>query len=129
MQLREQTLVFCRVAIFALFACLDTVLRRLMCVPTANLCVMCRCFMVTSYVFLCGFFMVLRNLAKFRHLLEAHDLTRQIFDTINGHLVAEGLMLRDEALVDATLIAAPLSTKNQDKQHDPKMHQSKRNND
>ena len=59
------------------------------------------------------------TLGKFRNLLEAHDLTRQIFETINPHLAAQGLMMREGRIVDATLIAAPPSTKNQDKQRDP----------
>ena len=52
------------------------------------------------------------TLLKFRHLLEAKGLTRQIFDTINGHAV-KGLMMREGAIVDATLIAAPPSIKKQ----------------
>ena len=68
------------------------------------------------------------TLGKFRQLLEAHDLTRQIFDTINAHLAAQGLMMREGTIVDATLIAAPPSTKNSDKQRDPEMHQSKKGN-
>ncbi|MFZ4878871.1 IS5 family transposase, partial [Janthinobacterium sp. Mn2066] len=47
------------------------------------------------------------TLLKFRHLLEANGLTRQIFDTINGHLAEKGLMMREGTIVDATLIAAP----------------------
>jgi IS5 family transposase len=69
------------------------------------------------------------TLLKFRRLLEKHDLTRQIFDTINGHLAAQGLMMREGTIVDATLIAAPPSTKNKDKKRDPEMHQSKKGND
>ncbi|MBB5370434.1 IS5 family transposase [Janthinobacterium sp. K2Li3] len=51
------------------------------------------------------------TLLKFHHLLEANGLTRQIFDTINGHLAEKGLMMREGTIVDATLIAAPPSTK------------------
>jgi IS5 family transposase len=69
------------------------------------------------------------TLANFRHLLEAHDLTRRIFETINAHLAAQGLILREGTIVDATLIAAPPSTKNKDKQREPEMHQSKKGND
>lgn len=61
-------------------------------------------------------------------MLEAHDLIRQIFDTINAHLAAQGLMMREGTIVDATLIAAPPSTKNQDKQRDPEMNHSKKGN-
>jgi len=65
------------------------------------------------------------TLLKFRHLLESKELTRQIFDTINGHLAEKGLMMRDGTIVDARLIAAPSSTKNKDGKRDPEMHQSK----
>ena len=69
------------------------------------------------------------TLLKFRHLLEAKGITRQIFDTINGHLAEKGLMMREGTIVDATLIAAPPSTKNKDGERDPEMHQSKKGND
>jgi IS5 family transposase len=69
------------------------------------------------------------TLLKFRHVLEANELTRQIFDAINGHLAEKGLMMREGTIVDATLIAAPPSTKNKDGKRDPEMHQSKKGND
>src|SRR6266571_4623959 len=69
------------------------------------------------------------TLLKFRHLLEANGLTRKIFDTINAHLAEKGLMMREGTIVDATLIAAPPSTKNKDGERDPEMHQSKKGND
>lgn len=69
------------------------------------------------------------TLLKFRRLLEKHELTRRIFDTINGHLAAKGLIMREGTIVDATLIAASPSTKNKDKSRDPEMHQSKKGND
>ena len=69
------------------------------------------------------------TLLKFRRLLDTHKLTEKIFETINGHLAAKGLMLREGTIVDATLIAAPPSTKNRDKTRDPEMHQSKKGND
>jgi IS5 family transposase len=58
------------------------------------------------------------TLLKFRHLLEANGLTRQIFETINGHLAEKGLMMREITIVDATLIAAPSSIKNKDGKRD-----------
>lgn len=64
----------------------------------------------------------------FRHLLERHQLTESIFNAIAYHLAARGLMLREGTLVDATLIAAPPSTKNKAGQRDPQMHQSKKGN-
>jgi IS5 family transposase len=51
------------------------------------------------------------TLLKFRRLLEKHNLTRRIFDEINGHLAGKGLVMREGTIVDATLIAAPPSTK------------------
>jgi transposase, IS5 family len=69
------------------------------------------------------------TLLKFRRLLEKHNLTRRIFDEINVHLASKGLVMREGTIVDATLIAAPPSTKNHDKERDPEMHQSKKGND
>jgi IS5 family transposase len=65
---------------------------------------------------------------NFRHLLETHDLCKGLFTAINADLAARGLLLRAGTLVDATLIAAPASTKNQAKQRDPEMHQTKKGN-
>ena len=66
------------------------------------------------------------TLLKFRRLLETHDLCKGLFTAINADLTARGLLLREGTLVDATLIAAPSSTKNQAKQRDPEMHQTKK---
>lgn len=68
------------------------------------------------------------TLLKFRHLLETHQLTESIFNTINAHLADQGLLLREGTIVDATLIAAPSSTKNKAGKRDPAMHQSKKGN-
>lgn len=68
------------------------------------------------------------TLLKFRRLLETHDLCKGLFSAINADLTARGLLLREGTLVDATLIAAPPSTKNQDKQRDPEMHQTQKGN-
>jgi len=68
------------------------------------------------------------TLLKFRHLLETHKLTERIFATINAHLASKGLMLKEGTVVDATIIAAPSSTKNQGKERDPEMHQTKKGN-
>ena len=68
------------------------------------------------------------TLLKFRRLLEAHRLTKSIFDTINRHLAAKGLLLKEGTVVDATLIAAPPSVKNRDQARDPDMHQAKKGN-
>lgn len=68
------------------------------------------------------------TLLNFRHLLETHDLCKGLFAAINADLTARGLLLREGTLVDATLIAAPPSTKNKAKQRDPEMHQTKKGN-
>ena len=68
------------------------------------------------------------TLLKFRRLLETHDLCQGLFAAINADLTACGLLLREGTLVDATLIAAPPSTKNAQKQRDPEMHQTKKGN-
>ena len=65
---------------------------------------------------------------KFRRLLEQKDLTASIFSAINAHLAEKGLMMRQGTIVDATIIAAPSSTKNQDGERDPEMHQTKKGN-
>lgn len=68
------------------------------------------------------------TLLKFRRLLETHDLCQGLFTAINADLAARGLLLREGTLVDATLIAAPPSTKNRAKQRDPEMHQTRKGN-
>ena len=68
------------------------------------------------------------TLLKFRRLLETHDLCRAIFAAINADLATRGLLLREGTLVDATLIAAPSSTKNAQRERDPAMHQTKKGN-
>jgi len=68
------------------------------------------------------------TLLKFRRLLETHDLCKGLFTAINADLTARGLLLREGTLVDATLIAAPSSTKNKEKQRDPEMHQTRKGN-
>jgi IS5 family transposase len=66
------------------------------------------------------------TLLKFRRLLEAHGLTKAIFEAINAHLAAKGLLLREGSVVDATIISAPSSTKNDSGRRDPEMHQTKK---
>jgi IS5 family transposase len=66
------------------------------------------------------------TLLKFRRLLELHELTKAIFEKVNEHLGEQGLLMREGTLVDATIIAAPSSTKNQDGERDPEMHQAKK---
>ena len=68
------------------------------------------------------------TILRFRHLLEAHNLSLQMLATVNATLMAKGLLLKQGTVVDATLIAAPSSTKNQDGERDPEMHQTKKGN-
>ncbi len=63
------------------------------------------------------------TIMNFRHLLEKHQLGRAIFTEINNWLTDSGVILKEGTLVDATIIEAPTSTKNKDKQRDPDMHQ------
>ena len=68
------------------------------------------------------------SILRFRHLLEQHQLAEQILATVNATLTDKGLMLREGTVVDATLIAAPSSTKNSTGERDPEMHQTKKGN-
>ena len=68
------------------------------------------------------------TILRFRHRLEKHKLSEQILATVNALLVERGLLLKAGTVVDATLIAAPTSTKNKDKARDPEMHSSKKGN-
>ena len=68
------------------------------------------------------------TLLKFRRKLEEHQLTKAIFEHVNADLQARGLLMREGTLVDATIIAAPPSTKNKDKARDPEMHQTRKGN-
>jgi transposase, IS5 family len=63
---------------------------------------------------------------NFRHWLEQHDLTRVLFDEVGAMLEERGLLMRQGTIVDATIIAAPPSTKNKSKARDPEMRQTKR---
>lgn len=60
-------------------------------------------------------------------LLEANELQKPILETVNAVLCAQGLMMQG-TVVDASIIAAPSSTKNKDKAHDPEMHQTRKSN-
>ena len=66
------------------------------------------------------------SILNFRHLLEEHELTKRMFERINGMLEGKGLLLRSGTIVDATIIAAPSSTKNGTESRDPEMKQTKK---
>jgi len=69
------------------------------------------------------------TLLNFRHLLEANHLGAALFAKVGELLMANGMKLSGGTIVDATLIAAPPSTKNHDKRRDPEMHQVKKGNE
>jgi IS5 family transposase len=68
------------------------------------------------------------TILAFRHLLEKHDLGEQIFETVKAHLKKRGMAMKQGTIIDATLIAAPSSTKNKGGERDPEMHQIKKGN-
>ena len=68
------------------------------------------------------------TILNFRRLLETHDLARQMLEQVNTFLSRKGLSLRGGTIVDATIIAAPSSTKNGDGRRDPEMHQTRKGN-
>jgi IS5 family transposase len=66
------------------------------------------------------------TILRFRHLLEQHGLTHGIFDAVADLLEARRLLLRSGTIVDATIIAAPSSTKNASASRDPEMKQTRK---
>ena len=68
------------------------------------------------------------TILRFRHLLERHQIAPQVLAAINAGLARQGLLLKTGTVVDASIIAAPSSTKNKDGQRDPEMHQTKKGN-
>ncbi len=68
------------------------------------------------------------TLLKFRRLLEKQGLAETIFDTVNAGLRERGLLLNKGTVADATILAAPPSTKNKEKARDPEMHQTCKGN-
>ena len=68
------------------------------------------------------------TILSFRHLLEQHDLCGKILDAVNLYLDRKGIRISTGTIVDATIIAAPSSTKNSKKERDPQMHQTKKGN-
>jgi IS5 family transposase len=68
------------------------------------------------------------TICKFRHLLEKKNLGERLFHLVNAYLQENSLFVSKGTIVDATLIDAPTSTKNKDKQRDPEMHQTRKGN-
>jgi IS5 family transposase len=69
------------------------------------------------------------TLMDFRHLLEKNALPQAMLNEVNELLKERGLLMSQGTLIDATLIAAPSSTKNKSHQRDPEMHQVKKGNE
>lgn len=68
------------------------------------------------------------TVCKFRHLLEEHRLGGEILETVNLYLQQRGVRISTGTIVDATIINAPSSTKNQQQERDPEMHQTRKGN-
>ena len=66
------------------------------------------------------------TILHFRHLLERHGLGKALFAEINAHLASLGHRLRTGTIVDASIVAAPSSTKNRQRARDPEMHQTRK---
>ena len=66
------------------------------------------------------------TILRFRHLLEQHKLTEAIFAEVRSLLEEKRLLLKSGTIVDATIIAAPSSTKNAERERDPEMHQTRK---
>ena len=64
------------------------------------------------------------TICKFRHLLERNKLGKVLLTAVNDHLRRTGIKITTGTIVDATIIGAPSSTKNQDGKRDPEMHQT-----
>jgi IS5 family transposase len=69
------------------------------------------------------------TICKFRHLIERCDLSGSIFEAVAMHLAENGIVIRSGTIVDATILDAPSSTKNQAKERDPEMHQTRKGNE
>ena len=68
------------------------------------------------------------TILNFRHLLERHGLGQVLFESIKEHLSEAGLMLKEETIVDASIIEAPNSTKNRKRERDAEMKQTSKGN-
>jgi transposase, IS5 family len=68
------------------------------------------------------------TICKFRNLIDANNLGEKLFEAVNKHLSAKGIKIGTGTIMDATIIASPSSTKNEDGTRDPQMHQTKKGN-
>jgi IS5 family transposase len=68
------------------------------------------------------------TILRFRHLLEKHSLGGQMLDTVNEHLESKGIRIQTGTIVDASILHAPSSTRNEAGKRDPEMHQTRKGN-
>jgi IS5 family transposase len=68
------------------------------------------------------------TLCKFRRLLDENGVTKLFFDALKGFLDEHGKIMHGGSIVDATIVAAPTSTKNEKHERDPEMHSVKKGN-
>ncbi len=68
------------------------------------------------------------TICNFRHLMERNNLVDELFRLVNVYLAENGMKLNRGTIVDATIINAPSSRKNKEKQRDPDMHQTRKGN-
>jgi len=68
------------------------------------------------------------TILNFRRLIEKHELSVAMFNDINAYLVDRGIKVSKGSVIDASIIHAPASTKNKEKQRDPEMHSTRKNN-
>ena len=68
------------------------------------------------------------TILNFRRLIEKHDLSVVMFNDINAYLVDRGIKVSKGSMIDASIVHAPASTKNKEKQRDPEMHSTRKNN-
>ena len=66
------------------------------------------------------------TILAFRHFLEKHDLGAKIFERVGEY--EQGLLLREGAVVDTTIVHGPTSTRNEKRERDPEMHQTRKGN-
>jgi IS5 family transposase len=69
------------------------------------------------------------TLLKFRHLLEENGVCEKLFKDLNDRLELNGFLMHGGSIIDATIIKAPSSTKNESGERDPEMHQTKKGNE
>ena len=68
------------------------------------------------------------TILQFRHLMETHEFGAELLHLVNAYLSEKGMAISRGTIVDATIIAAPSSTKNQEKARDPEMDQTRKSN-